>query len=622
MQTRFILLITLLLQIASFQCHAESGGLFKENSGLFEKSSNEQEFLPADEAFKVESSIEGNTLLFHWTIADGYYLYKHRFKFKPLSPESAKLGQPTIHQKGKIKEDPTFGTVEAYYHEVDISVPVLAPSAGSIEVQVGYQGCADQGLCYIPQKASLYFPLLEKETEKEETTEANTTSAQQTDQKTQAQASKPKDTSSALGLADTMNESSIFTIIGIFFILGLGLTFTPCVLPMIPILSGIIVGQGQDISRKKAFVLSLAYVLGMAFTYAIAGVIAGTTGSKLQLYMQNPTVLFSFAGVFVLLSLSMFGFYELQLPSSIQNRLNDISNKQKGGTLIGVAIMGALSALVVSPCVSAPLAGALIYISNTGDSFLGGVSLLALGLGMGAPLLAIGTTGGNILPKAGGWMDSIKGLFGVGLLAVALWLVKHLIPESLALLFTATFTMIAAVYIGAFQAANTPKTQLFKGIGLTLAALSAAIVLSATGSFTPSSNQGASEASQNIKKAGLAFTRIRTQNDLDQALAAAQAANQPAMIDYYADWCISCIELEHEAFQNPEVMGLLSDHALIQIDLTDNDEAEALLDRFNLQGPPSILFFDENGQELSQARIYAYNDEATFVQRINGIFSR
>ncbi len=436
-------------------------------------------------------------------------------------------------------------------------------------------------------------------------------------------ASAQQDTSSALGLAAVLDESSLLTIIGIFFVLGLGLTFTPCVLPMIPILSGIIVGQGENISRQKAFILSLAYVLGMASTYAIAGVIAGKTGSKLQLYMQDPTVLFTFAGVFIVLSLSMFGFYELQLPSSIQNRLNDLSNKQKGGTLAGVAVMGALSALVVSPCVSAPLAGALIYIGNTGDGVLGGISLMALGLGMGAPLLVIGTTGGNMLPKAGGWMDSIKGLFGVGLLAVALWLVKHLIPEALVLIFWGLCAMITAVYLGAFQPATTPKSQLFKGIGLSLAALAVAIILAGANVFAPASSGFSSQNATNssTEQAGLAFTRIRSESALDQALTSAKDNNKPVMIDYYADWCISCIELEHGAFKNPNVLTLLQNHQLLQIDLTDNDEAEALLDRFNLQGPPSILFFDKEGQELAQARIYAYKDESTFLKHLRSTFN-
>ncbi|OUS08767.1 hypothetical protein A9Q81_00600 [Gammaproteobacteria bacterium 42_54_T18] len=599
----------------SFNSFAESGSLFNTNNNVF-SDSNEQEFLPASEAFKVDSTIEsgpqGNVLKFHWVIADGYYLYQHRFKFKALTPESAVLGTPVIQQKGKEKQDPTFGKVTAYYHEVDISVPVISPTSGSIEVQVGYQGCADKGLCYIPQKTAMYFPL-------HDISSTNNTPTNTDPAVIPAQ----QDTSSAIGLAAVLDESSLLAIIGIFFILGLGLTFTPCVLPMIPILSGIIVGQGDNISRKKAFILSLAYVLGMASTYAIAGVIAGKTGSKLQLYMQDPTVLFTFAGVFIVLSLSMFGFYELQLPSSVQNRLNDISNKQKGGTLAGVAVMGALSALVVSPCVSAPLAGALIYIGNTGDGLLGGISLMALGLGMGAPLLVIGTTGGNILPKAGGWMDSIKGLFGVGLLAVALWLVKHLLPEPLVLLFWGLCAMIAAVYLGAFQPATTPKSQLFKGIGLSLAALAVAIILASANVFAPASSGFSSQNATNssTEQAGLAFTRIRSQSALDQALTSAKDNNKPVMIDYYADWCISCIELEHGAFKNPNVLTLLQNHQLLQIDLTDNDEAEALLDRFNLQGPPSILFFDKEGQELAHARIYAYKDESTFLKHLRSTFN-
>ena len=358
--------ILLFLQSFSLNCYAESGSLFKSNNGLFaDKSDVQDEFLSAGEAFKVDSSIENNVLKLHWVIADGYYLYEHRFKFKTLAPEKAQLGKPVIRQTGKTKEDPIFGTVIAHYHEVDIDIPVISSSTNFIEIQAGYQGCADKGLCYTPQKKAMYFPLdinsgnlseapissassapKQAAIKTEPPTDANLGATTGTLSTTSTPA---KDTSSAIGLASILGSNSLIAIVGIFFVLGLGLTFTPCVLPMIPILSGIIVGQGKHISRKKAFMLSLAYVLGMASTYAIAGVIAGKTGSKIQLYLQDPTVLFSFAGVFVLLSLSMFGFYELQLPSSIQNKLNDISHKQKGGTLIGVAIMGALSALVVSP---------------------------------------------------------------------------------------------------------------------------------------------------------------------------------------------------------------------------------------------------------------------------------
>lgn len=604
-----LVLITLFFQLFPAFSNAEMGGLFGQGG------SNQSEFLPADEAFEVEGTVEGRTLKLHWDIADGYYLYQHRFKFEALTPETGALGTPVILQKGKTKEDPTFGTVVAFYHEVDIEVPILAPSTGSIEVRVKYQGCADKGLCYLPQKTDMYFPLpeLAEGAIPPPTTVASTTAT------TPANAPS-QDTTSAQGLANILSESSLFTIIGIFFVLGLGLTFTPCVLPMVPILSGIIVGQGESISRRKAFVLSLAYVLGMALTYAAAGVIAGITGSKIQLYMQDPTVLFTFAGVFVLLSLSMFGFYELQLPSAIQNKLNDISNKQKGGTLIGVAIMGALSALVVSPCVSAPLAGALIYIGNTGDGTLGGVSLMALGLGMGTPLLIIGTTGGNMLPKAGGWMDSVKGLFGVGLLAVALWLIKHLIPDSLTLGIWGLLAMIAAVYLGAFHTATSPKAQLFKGIGLTLAALCLALVfVGVANSLRP--NVINSVTPQASKSTGLAFERIRSIAALEKALEEAQQNHSPVMLDYYADWCISCIELEHGAFSDDAVVSLLSNHTLLQIDLTDNDEAEALLDRFNLQGPPSILFFDANGVEHANARIYAYRDTDSFLRHLQTLIS-
>ncbi len=350
----------------------------------------------------------------------------------------------------------------------------------------------------------------------------------------------------------------------------------------------------------------------MAVTYAALGVVAGLTGAKLQVAMQNPTVLFSFAAVFVVLSFSMFGFYELQLPNSLQNKLNNISQKQQGGTYIGVAIIGILSALVVSPCVSAPLAGALLYIGQSGDWLMGGLALLALGLGMGVPLIIIGVTGANILPKAGGWMDNVKGLFGVMLLAVALWLVKHLLPEILAWVFAGGLFILGGLYLGALDPLTGPKAKLFRGIGLTALACGVALIIAQFISAPTAATSGATAMQSSVP-----FQRIRSEASLDQALASARANGQPVLIDYFADWCTACFEMEHETFSHSDVQARLGRHMWLQIDLTDNPEDSALLQRYNLPGPPAILFYNDQGEELKQARIYAYKSKSQFLKHLD-----
>lgn len=597
---------------------------------------NEGEFLPVNEAFKVSAIEDGNHVHFTFNIADGYYLYKHRFGFAPTDGSPGVLGEPVYQQAGKWKNDPIFGQVEVFYSSVDIYVPIEEAEDGFIEIDARYQGCADKGLCYIPQTYTNMYqidvnapkPDINPETPQprppaDESTDlaldqGSTLDAGEPQNPTDkpepginGQKSTDLDSNDALSLESFLSESGLFSIIGMFFLIGIGLTFTPCVLPMVPILSGIIVGQGTDLSRSKAAMLSITYVLGMAVTYAILGVVAGVTGAKLQVAMQNPTVLFSFAAVFVVLSLSMFGFYEMQLPSSIQNRLNNISQKQQGGTYIGVAIIGILSALVVSPCVSAPLAGALLYIGQSGDWMLGGLALLALGLGMGAPLIAIGVTGANILPRAGGWMDNVKGLFGVMLLAVALWLVKHLLPDLLAWVIGGGLLILAGLYFGALDSLSSPKAKLFRGIGLTVLACGLALILA---QFMPSASLQAGAESIQAK---VPFQRIRSEQSLNQALASARANQQPVMIDYFADWCTACFEMEHETFSKSDVQRRLGDHVWLQIDLTDNPEDSALLERYNLPGPPAILFFDNQGNELKNARIYAYKSKSQFLSHLD-----
>ena len=602
------------------------------------RAESDDEFLPVGEAFKVSADVEGNQIHYTWVIADGYYLYKHRFSFAPSMNEAAEtsvgaVGEPRFEQEGEWKDDPIFGRVLVFHNKVDVRVPVTATDGGFIEVAASYQGCAEKGLCYIPQTFTNMFqvdpaaiaaagtediksPDLDelKKTAVSAPAESLKTGPD-LDYAQSGQPAKPLpqntdvDTNDALSLERFLSGNGFFTIIGLFFLIGIGLTFTPCVLPMVPILSSIIVGQGKELSRPRAALLSSIYVLGMATTYAVAGVIAGLSGQNLTVAMQNPTVLFSFAALFAVLSLSMFGFYELQLPAFIRDRLNAVSQKQQGGTYIGVAVIGVLSALIVSPCVSAPLAGALLYLGKTGDWQLGGASLLALGLGMGVPLIAVGVTGANVLPKAGGWMDNVKALFGVMLLAVALWLIKHLVPATMLGIGWGLLAILAGLYLGAFESITSTRGKLFKGLGI--AALITGAVLIFNALATPAATASAEKVS-----ASTPFQRIRTAAQLDEQLALAASANQPVMLDFYADWCTACIEMEHENFTRPDVQALLRNHTWLQLDLTNNPEDQALLSRFGIPGPPAILFFGPNGQEISAARIYAYKSRPQFVSHL------
>ena len=571
----------------------------------------EDDFLPADQAFQFSSSASGNTIRLRWDIAEGYYLYKHRFQVTVESPEGATLGEPVFSRQGKEKQDPIFGQVEAYYHDVEISLDVTALPANPLVVKVRYQGCADKGLCYLPQHQSASFTL------EAPATGAAAAPADNTRQPGPDNLKKKPDTESATGLAAILSERGILFNLGLFFLLGVGLCFTPCVLPMVPILSSIIVGQGKNASAFRGFTLSTTYVLGMASTYAIAGMIVGMTGEKVQVILQQPVVLWSFAAVFVILSLSMFGFYELQLPQGFQNRLNNISQQQQGGTLMSAAVMGMLAALIASPCVSAPLMGALLYIGQTGDMWFGGAALLSLGLGMGAPLIALGATEANFLPKAGPWMDKVKAIFGVLLLATGVWLTKHLIPDMIESVIWGFLLVLAGLYLGAFEPHQpSTKHQLFKGMAITSLVAGAALTFNGIASPNAASGAGVGQASA---KNALPFEVLRTGTELEQALQQSAARGQPVMLDYFAEWCTACIEMEHTSFQEPEAQQLLSGHRWLQLDLTNNPEAQDLLDRYQLVGPPAILFFDRQGKELKESRIYAYKAPEPFVRHLRNL---
>ena len=583
-----------------------SGALAAE----FEQSADswlddEPEFLRVDEAFVLSTEVAADgAILAYWEIADGYYLYRHRFNFQnrvsaddatsPLVLSTAEI------PPGKRKVDEFFGEVEVYYHQAQARIPVQS-STGAVEIGVGYQGCADAGLCYPPETKWLAFNLV-----------ANSDGTR-TDSPVLAAAGPVVPQTQERALAAVLAEGGLLTALALFFVGGILLAFTPCVLPMVPILSSIIVGESEDITRGRALSLSVAYVLGMAFTYAAVGTLVGLFGASLNLQaaLQSPLVLIVFAIVFVLLSLSMFGFYELQLPQSWQNRLHSLGQKTGGGKHLGVVVMGSLSSLVVSPCISAPLAGALIYISSTGDALLGGTALLALGLGMGLPLIVLGASGGHLLPKAGAWMNAVKAVFGVGLLAVAIWLLERVLPAGVTLLLWAALAVGAGVYLGALDFSRRDGWgQLWKATGALCLVYGVLLMIgAASGAENPlkplerfaESGAGTMVAGQSRE---LAWHPVRNLQELEMGLKAAEAAGQPALLDLYADWCVSCKVMERSVFPDPAVESKLRQFWLLRADVTANSEADkALMDRYGLFGPPSMVFFGEDGYEMSEVRL-------------------
>ncbi len=568
---------------------------------------SDEDFLPVEQAFPytIQYSQDGQTLEVDWKIADHYYLYLDRLSIKQ-NGEAIPLN---ISQEPIIKEDEYFGRVGIFKHELNVSAAI----DNQQPIKLSFQGCAEAGLCYPPVKATI-DPTGSEASDNGPATALLTTAA----------TSQPASTSEVSSITALLQESNIFWQLLIFFGLGLGLAFTPCVFPMIPILSSIIVGQGDNLSTRKAFFMSLTYVLAMAMTYALAGVVVGYFGAKanVSLYLQSPWVLGSFAAVFVALSLSMFGFYELQLPRFIQDKLNNWNQKQQGGQLISVGIMGSLSALVVSPCVSAPLAGTLVYISTTGDALLGGAALLALGLGMGFPLLLIGTGGSRFLPKAGTWMNAVKGVFGVALLAVAIWLLERVVPAMATMLLWAVLLIASGTYLGAFESNTQGWHRLFKAMGLVFSLYGFMMMVgAASGNHNPLKPLAGFNASSSTQVASLSNTAstkqtITTKAQLQAALNAAQQENKVAVLDFYADWCIACKIMEEEIFNQPDVKSAMQDVVFIQMDMTDNtDEQLQMLNDMGLFGPPAVLFYKGN-QEQKELRIVGEVPSAEFMTQL------
>lgn len=527
-----------------------------------------QTFLPAEEAFQFTTEVvDQQTIAVVFKIEPGYYLYRDRFAF---TAQPDLLGKPDI-PPGKIKFDENFGKeVETYREQLRIVVPLTA-KAQALELTVTSQGCADAGLCYPPQKQTVNVDLSQAPAAGQAILPSHSSASDVARASPSSNNSANSITSNSEDnrITQALHSGSLSLIVPVFFVLGLLLCFTPCVLPMLPILSSIIVGsqsEGQAPSRTRNFMLSLLYSLGMALVYTALGVAAGLIGEGLSAALQKPWVLILFAALLVALALSMFGLYELQLPMALRDKLAGQSDKQSAGSLTGVFIMGALSALIVSPCVAAPLAGALLYISQTRNVLIGGSALFAMAIGMSVPLLLIGLSAGSLLPRAGNWMNKVKAIFGVLLLLVAVWVVSPVLPEA-----WRPFSRIVDVF--------NPQQK-------------------------------------------VSFQRVKNSAELDAALAQAKTEGKIVLFDFYADWCVSCIEMEKLTFPHSSVKPLLDQMVRLQVDVTANSEADKeLLKRFNLFGPPGIVFFNRQGEEIMAARVIGFMPAEAFAKRLQQLQS-
>lgn len=603
---------------------------------------SEPKFLPVEEAFPYQIEQRGNILTVIWESAEDYYLYQHTIELKQGNQAFTEVN---FSKDGIQKHDEAFGDVLVFYDtlEVDFNLNQLPTNTPTL---LGFQGCAEAGLCYPPQKIDLDIDwddvansavaqaLNPGATDLNSNTSPSNSSTNSSN--TNSTISPNITTDSATTNDSWIEGKSWLSVVGLFFILGLGLTFTPCVLPMVPILTSIVVGQKKH-TPAKGFVLSTTYVLGMAITYAIAGVTVGLlgAGANIQAWMQTPWILTIFAIMFVGLSLSMFGLYELQLPSGLRNRLNNLNQKQKGGSLISVFLMGVLSALVVSPCVSAPLAGALVYLSTTGDAWLGGSALLALGLGMGTPLIILGTSGASIMPKAGGWMDQIKVFFGILLIGVAIWLLSRFLDATLVLAMWGILAIVYAIYLGAIDPLEHSLEQSASGIKRTIKGISFAVLVYGVIAFIgalqgnddpmkPLANNNPTQVmgnQTNTHTKASPFENIANKTQLDAAIKNHLSANSngAVMLDYYADWCIACKVMEKEVFHHSDVQQHWPELLWLQVDVTDQTpEQIELMTNFNLFGPPSMLFFSANGEQ-DKLRIIGEMNKTEFVQHLNKV---
>ncbi len=589
---------------------------------------DEDEILHPDEAFILSARLDANNIIqTHILLAKNIYLYRDKIKIALVEGAGHSLG-PISVPRGKQKDDPFLGPMEVIYDEVGVSIPIIsdANASGQFRLSYQYQGCVEDRICYPPVTKYLEVDtaagLIKVSHERVDGSSDGVISTPAISDQTPVSEQET--------FARLLQGGSLLLIVSLFFIAGIGLTFTPCVFPMIPILSSIIAGQGESITTRKAFVLSLVYVLSMAVTYATAGAIVGFYGAEfnIQIWFQDPVILSIFAAIFVLLSLSMFGFYELQMPNAIQSRLTAISNSQQGGTLIGVGLMGFFSAIIVGPCITAPLVGALLFISQSQDWLLGGLALFALGLGMGVPLLLVGTSAGKLLPRAGGWMDRVKAAFGVVMLGVAIWLLERILPVGVTMTLIAALLVATAIYLGALDSLSETASgwrRFAKSIGLLVLIYGVAyLVGAAAGSrdlIQPLRGVMASLGTPEQSGQHLAFRQIKGQQGLQLALNDSTRQGRTTMLDFYADWCISCKEMERYTFTHPEVLAALDQTTALQADVTANDEIDTkLMSSLGIYGPPAILFYDTDGNEIRHRRVVGEMSGEEFAAHVRATF--
>lgn len=585
--------------------------------------------LPPDEAFLVAAAMpDAQTVRVDYTLTPDTYLYRDKLAWKVKSPAGISVAKADT-PAGDMKDDPTFGQTEVYHQNFAATLQLSRPLAAGekLVLEAGWQGCNDAvGICYPPNSRD--FTLAATGAASGSATPGAASST--TPNAVAAASDNESDTSK---IERVLQGGSFWAVVATFFGFGLLLALTPCVFPMIPILSGIIAGQSHDtpLTKTRGFLLSAAYVLGMAITYAAAGVAAALSGTLLSNALQNPWALGIGAGVFVLLALSMFGFFEIQLPSAIQSKFNDASNKMKGGNFVGVFVMGALSAVIVGPCVAPPLAAALAFIAQTGNTTLGGVALFVLALGMGVPLLLVGLSAGALLPRAGGWMNAVKYFFGVLMLAIAIYLISPIIPAWVHMLLWAILLIASAIYLHALDPLPEKASgwrRLWKGLGVVLLigglALIVGMLAGSRDLLQPLDvfKGGSGGTAVAAEQKGLAFEKVKDVAELDARLAAAKADGKTVMLDFYADWCVSCKEMERFTFSDAKVQSRLADTVLLKADVTANTDADrALLKRFGLFGPPGLIFWTTDGMESSY-KVIGFEKPEKFLASIDSALGK